>query len=115
MDMESILLSTKEMLGPSAEDPHFEPEIITHINTVFMDLNQMGVGPEDGFIIEDETTVWTDYIPNVKKLAAVKTYMYLRVRLLFDPPASATIVETINREIGRYEWRITHAVEFTET
>lgn len=113
--MESILLLIKEMLGPSAEDPHFDPQIITHINTVFMDLTQMGVGPEDGFIIEDETSVWTDFIPDNKKLAAVKSYVYLRVRLLFDPPASATVVEAINRDIDRYEWRLNHAVETTDT
>lgn len=115
MDMESILLSIKEMLGPSAEDPHFDPQIIMHINSVFMDLTQIGVGPSDGFIIEDETALWTDFVSDTKKLAAVKSYMYLRVRLLFDPPASATIVEAMNRDIDRYEWRLNHAVEITET
>ena len=114
MDMESILLSIKAMLGPSAEDPHFDPEIIMHINSVFMDLTQMGVGPADGFIIEDETTTWTDFVSDIKKLAAVKSYMYLRVRLLFDPPASATIVEAMNRDVDRYEWRLNHAVEIAE-
>lgn len=112
MDMESILTSVKKMLGPAAEHEHFDPDIINHINSVFMDLTQMGVGPSDGFIIEDETTLWTDFVPDIKKMAAVKSYMYLRVRLLFDPPASSAVIETMQRDINRYEFRLTHAAEF---
>lgn len=113
MYMESILLSVKKMIGPAAEQEHYDPDIINHINSVFMDLTQMGVGPSDGFIIEDDTTVWTDFVSDIKKMAAVKSYMYLRVKLLFDPPASPTILEAMNRDINRYEFRLTHAAEFT--
>lgn len=115
MDMESILLSVKKKLGPGAEHEHYDPDIIDHINTVFMDLTQMGVGPSDGFVIEDDTTVWTEFVPDIKKMAAVKSYMFLRVRLLFDPPTSSAVLEAMQRDIDRYEFRLNHAAEFTES
>lgn len=115
MEMESILMSIKKMLGPAAEHEHFDTDIIIHINSVFMDLKDFGIGPSDGFEIEDETTLWTDYIPNVKLLSAVKSYMYLRVRLLFDPPQSSAVIDTMQRDIDKWEWRLTNNAEFIET
>ena len=86
--MESILTSIKKLLGLGAEYTHFDPDIIMHINTVFFDLNRIGVGPEEGFMIEDDTTTWLDYIPDQAKFEAVKTYVYIKVKLVFDPPPS---------------------------
>jgi len=110
--MESILTSIKKMLGPTAEYEYFDPDIIMHINTAFMELNQLGVGPSEGFRIEDESTTWNEYIPeDDKRFEAVKTLIYLKVKLVFDPPASSTILESMNRTIDRLEWRLNAAAE----
>lgn len=109
--MESILTSVKKMLGITEEYDHFDPDIIMHINTVFMTLNQIGVGPEEGFFIEDDGTEWTEYIPDLTKLQAVKSYVYLKVRLLFDPPSSSSVIEAMNRQISELEWRLNVAAE----
>lgn len=110
--MESILTSVKKMLGITEEYTHFDNDIIMHINSVFMILTQLGVGPDDGFIIEDDTTVWTDYIDDTTKLQMVKSYMYLKVRLLFDPSSlgSATL-SAYERQIAEFEWRLNVDVE----
>jgi hypothetical protein len=113
--MESILTSIKKMLGIEADYEIFDPDIIMHINSVFMDLNQLGVGPSEGFFIEDDTSSWTDFIPNVGQVEAVKSYIYLRVRLLFDPPSSSAVIESMNRQIEKMEWRLNMAVESTDT
>lgn len=104
--MESILTSTKKLLGITEEYEHFDKDIIMHINTVFLTLNQIGVGPEEGFLIEDETAEWVDFISDSAQLQAVKTYVYLRVKLLFDPPLSSAVIESMNRMIAELEWRI---------
>lgn len=109
--LDSILVSIKQLLGPSANDEHFDPEIITHINSVFADLNELGVGPSDGFTIEDDTSTWVDFLGSTRKFEAVKSYTYLRVKLLFDPPTSPTVVEAIKRDIDKWEWRLNVAAE----
>ena len=110
--MESILTSIKKMLGISEEYEHFDADIIMHINSVFMTLNQLGVGPSEGFYIEDDEAYWTDYISDLVKLQAVKTYVYLQVRLLFDPSSlgSATLA-AYERQIRELEWRLNVAAE----
>lgn len=112
--MESILTSIKKLLGIAEEYEHFDPDIVMHINSVFMILTQIGVGPSEGFAIEDETSVWTDFIPETPRLEAVKSYVYLKVRLLFDPPLSSAVIESINRMISELEWRLNVAAETTE-
>lgn len=109
--MESILTSIKKLLGISEEYTHFDQDIIMHINSVFMILTQLGVGPSDGFFIEDNTLYWEDYISEPAELQAVKTYMYMKVRLLFDPPASSAVMEAMNRSISEFEWRLNVAAE----
>ena len=109
--MESILNSIKKLLGPSAEYDHFDPDIIMHINTVFMTLTQLGVGPPEGFYIEDDTTSWLEFIPELTKLQAVKTYIYLKVKLVFDPPQSSAVIESMSKQIAELEWRLNHAAE----
>lgn len=104
--MESILTSTKKLLGLTEEYEQFDKDIIMHINSVFLTLNQLGVGPEEGFLIEDETTEWVDFIGDSAQLQAVKSYMYLKVKLLFDPPQSGAVIESSNRMIAEYEWRL---------
>jgi hypothetical protein len=109
--MESILTSIKKLLGISEEYEHFDPDIIMHINSVFMTLTQIGVGPAEGFSIEDETSVWSDFIQDSTKIEAVKSYMSLQVRLLFDPPSSSAVMESMNRKISEFEWRLNIAAD----
>lgn len=109
--MESILTSIKKLLGIAEEYDHFDPDIIMHINSVFMILTQLGVGPPEGFTIEDETSVWTDFVPDTTKVEAIKSYIHLKVKLLFDPPLSSAVIESINRMINELEWRLNVAAE----
>lgn len=104
--MESILVTIKKMLGVDDEYEHFDPDIIVNINTVFMVLNQLGVGPQKGFFIRNKDTTWDDYIVDESNIESVKTYIYLRVRLLFDPPANSFLVEAIKSQIAEIEWRL---------
>lgn len=110
--MESILTSVKEHLGPGAQHTAFDPQIIEHINSVFFDLEQLGVGPSGGFRIEDDTSTWADYMsPEETKFEAVKSYMYLRVRLLFDPPLNASVLASMTEQATKWEWRLNVAAE----
>ena len=113
-DMESILQSVKKMLGIIPEYTNFDDDIIMHINSVFMILQQLGVGPKEGFAISDKFTVWTDYIKDPVKLQMVKSYMALRVRLLFDPPTSSAHMESIKQQIAEFEWRMNVEAETGE-
>ena len=103
--MESILISIKKLLGIMPDYTNFDDDIIIHINTAFAMLNQLGVGPEGGFMIVDENSGWEEYTTE-NNLNMVKTYIYLKVRLLFDPPTSSALIESINRTLSEIEWRI---------
>lgn len=112
--MESILTSIKKLLGITEEYDHFDPDIIMHINSVFMILTQLGVGPSTGFRIEDESTTWAEFIDSDSlDYESVKSYMHLKVKLLFDPPLSSTVIESMNRMISEFEWRLNVAAEQT--
>ena len=103
--MDSILDSIKKLLGIQPEYRAFDEDLIIHINTVFAILNQIGIGPQEGFFIVDETTNWDEYMSDINQ-ASVRTYVYLKVRLLFDPPGSGILVDSINRMISELEWRL---------
>ena len=107
----SILTSIKKLLGIAEDYAEFDEDIMTHINSVFLNLTQLGVGPEEGFMIEDDTAEWEDFINDSVQLQAVKTYVYLKVKLLFDPPLSSSVTESINRMIAELEWRLNVAVD----
>ena len=109
--MESILTSIKKLLGIDEEYTQFDSDIIMHINSVFLNLTQLGVGPSEGFQIEDDSDTWEDFIGDSNKLQAVKSYVYLKVKLLFDPPLSSSVIESMNRMIAELEWRLNVAVE----
>ena len=109
--MDSILTSIKKLLGIAEEYTQFDEDIIMHINTVFLSLTQLGVGPEEGFLIEDDVASWEDFINDNTQLQAVKTYVYLKVKLLFDPPLSSSVIESMNRMIAELEWRLNVAVD----
>lgn len=104
--MDSILTSIKKLLGITEEYEHFDPDIIMHINSAFMILNQLGVGPEEGFAIKDKNSTWDEFLSGGTNLEAVKTYVYLKVKLMFDPPLSSTVIEAIKSQISELEWRL---------
>ena len=112
--MESILTSIKKLLGIAEEYEHFDADLIMHINSVFSILTQLGVGPSEGFSIEDEVAVWTDFIPEKSKIEFVKSYVHLKVKLLFDPPLGSAVIESMNRMISELEWRIQVAADPVE-
>lgn len=110
--MESILTSIKKLLGISEEYEHFDADIIMHINSVFMTLTQLGVGPSEGFYIEDDETVWSDFISDPNKLQAVKSYIFMKVKLLFDPGSlGSSTLAMYERQIEQFEWRLNVAVD----
>lgn len=113
--MESILTSIKKLLGMTEEYIAYDDQIIIHINSVFMILTQLGVGPNEGFAIKDKESVWNDFVSDETKLELIKSYVYLKVRLLFDPPSSSAVMESINRQINEFEWRLNVASGFDTT
>lgn len=102
---QSILDSTKKVLGLPADYTPFDVDIVMHINSVFFTLHQLGVGPDEGFTIENSDAVWEDFMLG-EKVQAVKSYMYLRVRLLFDPPSTSFAIESLKRQAEEFEWRL---------
>lgn len=111
----SILTSIKKLLGIEEEYKHFDSDLVMHINSVFSVLTQLGVGPAEGFSIEDDSAVWTDFIPEKSKIECVKSYMHQKVKLLFDPPLGSAVIESMNRTISELEWRIMVAVDLDRT
>ena len=111
--MESILTSIKKLLGIEEQYTHFDQDIIMHINTVFMTLNQLGVGPTEGFKISSKEELWSEFLPEAEslKMESVRTYVYLKVRLLFDPPTSSAVMESFKNMANELEWRLNVAAE----
>ena len=109
--MESILTSIKKLLGIDEEYEHFDIDIVMHINSTFMILNQLGVGPKKGYAIIDKEQTWTDFLGNREDLEAVKSYVYQKVRLIFDPPQMGYLVDAIKKSCEEFEWRINVEVE----
>lgn len=109
--MESILTSVKKLLGIDEDYKQFDTDIIIHINTVFMVLTQIGVGPSEGFAISDEYSTWEDFTDNKTFLNSVKSYIYLRVKLLFDPPLSSAAMDSLKKLADEFEWRLQVAAE----
>jgi hypothetical protein len=106
--MDSILTSIKKLLMLAEDDTSFDADIIIHINTVLTILNQFGVGPDNGFAISDKTATWQQLIGSYPNLEAVRSYVYLKVKMLFDPPTSGAVIESTNRVFGELEWRLTY-------
>lgn len=103
---DSILDNIKKILGLDPGYTVFDPDVIIHINSVFSTLNQLGIGPVDGFMIEDSAATWNTFIGNDPRLNNIKTYVYLRVRLLFDPPSTSFVIDAMQTQIKELEWRI---------
>ena len=104
--MNSVLTSIKKLLGIAEEYKQFDQDLIIHINSVLMALTQIGVGRCEGMRIRDGSTTWNDLLSNISNLEAVKTYVYLKVKMVFDPPTSSSVMDAMNRSISEYEWRL---------
>jgi hypothetical protein len=110
---ESILQSTKKLLGLAAEYDVFDIDIITHMNTAFSTLYQAGVGVPEGFVVEDKNDTWAAFIGNKMHIQDVKTYVYLRVKMLFDPPTSSFALTAIEKQLDELLWRLNVADDFS--
>lgn len=104
--MSSILEDVKHKVGPSGEYSYYDKDITDAINLAFGILNQIGVGPEEGFSISDASTQWEEYITDTTTLNIVKEYMYLKVRILFDPPTSSFVLTEMKEQCNEFEWRL---------
>lgn len=107
--MDSILTSIKKLLGISSDYTHFDPDIIIQINSAFSALTQLGVGPAEGFEIQDATSTWSEFINNDPRLNFAKTYVQIKVKLAFDPPTSSALIDSYNRQLDELTWRLTVA------
>lgn len=114
--MESILTSIKKLLGIMDDYEHFDTDIIIHINTVLSTLRQLGVGPKEGYRIKDKSGKWSDFIDSEDlRFEDVKTFIYFKVKLIFDPPTASSAIEAMNRAISELEWRLNATAESTES
>lgn len=104
--MESILTSIKKLLGIDSEYTQFDQDIIMHINSTFFTLNQLGVGPEKPVVIADAMATWDASFGDVSNIEAIKSYVYLKVKMLFDPPTSSFVMESMKRQADEYEFRL---------
>lgn len=108
---DSVLTSIKKLLGIMSEDQAFDDELIMHINSAFMVLHQLGVGEPNPLYIDNAEATWNDILPGYKKLNQIKTYVYLKVRVLFDPPTASGVLAAFEKQILEHEWRINHEAE----
>lgn len=107
----SILNSVKKVLGLEPDYTAFDADVLMHINSVFMILNQLGVGPKTPLVIEDAEATWDEFDNGRMDISAVRTYVYLRVRLLFDPPTSSFVLSAMENQYKELEWRLNIQVE----
>lgn len=104
----SILLTIKKMLGLMEEHTAFDMDIVVDINATFLTLNQLGIGPDYPYAITGASETWSDFLGDQEKfLAGVQTYIYMRVRLMFDPPSNSFLVDSMQKQIQEFEWRFT--------
>lgn len=109
--MDNILRCIKKMLGLEEEYTHFDMDIIININTALMTLNQLGIGPSEGVYINGTDDTWVSILGERKDIEAIKTYIYLKVKLLFDPPTSSFVLDSIERQINEISWRLNVQVD----
>lgn len=110
--MDSILTSVKKDLGLTEDYEHFDPDIIMDINAVFMVLNQLGVGPEEGYSISDKSAVWTDFMEAGPVLEGVKKYVSMKVKFMFDTSTmTSPMIDILSKQIAEFEWRLNVAVD----
>lgn len=110
----SILNTTKKLLGIAPDYTHYDQDVIIGINSALMSLMQLGVGPTTGFVIKSASEVWEDLIDTRTDLEMVKAFIYLKTRLLFDPPQSGFLITAIKEQISELEWRLNVQIENTD-
>lgn len=111
-EVNSILLSVKKVLGLGGDNSDFDADILIHLNSVLAILQQLGVGPEEGYYVDSESQTWEDYLgTDNKHINMIKSYICAKVRLLFDPPVSSAVMESLNRTCTEFEWRANVAAE----
>lgn len=110
--MDSILNSIKKLLGLAKDYTAFDQDVIMDINSVFMTLNQIGVGPEKPFVIKSSEETWDQFLSNINELESVKPYVAMKVKLMFDPPTSSTALESYKNQISELEWRLNSVVDY---
>lgn len=103
---DSILTSTKKNLGLAEEFTAYDPDIITHINAILSVLHDLGIGPDDGLYIDDEDATWEDLSESPAQTNQVRSWLYLRVRMLFDPPTTSFMIDAVQKQIAEFEWRL---------
>lgn len=108
---DSILMTIRKLVCGNPYADHFDTDLLVHINACFSILNQLGVGPENGFVVTDETQSWSSYIADNYILNMVKTYITLKVKKIFDPPLTSSVLEAMDKEISQLEWRLNVAVD----
>lgn len=108
---DSILMTIRKLVCGDPYADHFDTDLLVHINACFSILNQLGVGPESGFIVTDETQSWSSYVADNRTLNMVKTYVTLKVKKIFDPPLTSSVLEAMDKEISQLEWRLNVAVD----
>ena len=108
---DSILMTIRKLVCGNPYADHFDTDLLVHINACFSVLNQLGVGPENGFVVTDETQSWSSYITDNYILNMVKTYVTLKVKKIFDPPLTSSVLEAMDKEISQLEWRLNVAVD----
>lgn len=111
---ESILLTIKKMLGLDGEYTVFDTDVIVLINSALMSLHQLDVGPKDGFVVKDYTQTWQEFLTNDVQIESAKTYIYLKVKNIFDPPSSSSVQSSYERQISELEWRLIAQAESVE-
>ena len=109
---DSILATTKKMLGLDESYPAFDTDIVVFINSALMTLQQLGVGPKNGFTVTDLSQKWADFLPSDTMLEGAKTYIYLCVKMLFDPPGSSYVMDAMKQQREELEWRLREQSEF---
>jgi hypothetical protein len=109
---ESILTSIKKLLGITEDYTHFDTDVIMHINSVFMILMQLGIGPAEGFSITGDSEVWSDFLSDATWFESIKSYVYLKVKLIFDPPQSGTLLNAMEKQVSEFEWRCQEEQDF---
>lgn len=115
LDTDSILDSTKKMLGIDMDYDVFDPDITMHINAVLSKLNQLGIGPVDGFFIEDASATWTQFLGTDPRYNGAKTFVYMSVKMLFDPPDGRFSLQAMKEEIAELQWRLSTLRESATT
>lgn len=104
--MSSILDTIKDRLGVAEDDTSFDTEIIEEINAQFADLHSIGVGPSEGFAIEDRSSIWDDFVTDLTIINSVKDFVYIGVKLVFDPPTQSALLTSLQNRYSKLEWRL---------